>query len=59
MQHVEEHRVGRLLANAGERFVAVGGGDDAMPCLLEIDLDELADVGLVVDDEDEGHRRPR
>src|SRR5256884_887787 len=57
--HVEEQRVGRLVANARKRFVAVGSRDDAMPCLLEIDTDELANVRFVVDDENEGHCRPR
>ena len=57
--HVEEQHVGRLTANAGERFVTVGSGNDAMACLLEIDANELANVRFVVDDEDEGHRRQR
>jgi hypothetical protein len=53
--HVEEQRVGRFVTNARKRFVAVGGRDDAMPRLLQIDADELANVRFVVDDENEGH----
>ena len=54
--HVEEHRVGRLVAHERERLVTVGRGDHAVARLLEVDADELADVRLVVDHEDHGHR---
>ncbi len=52
---IEEHGVGYLVVHELECLGAVGRCDNEVARGLEIDLDELSDIGLVVDDEDRLH----
>src|SRR5207244_398624 len=52
---VEDDQVGRLAGEALERLLAVGGLDGAEAGLLEREDDDLADMGVVVDDQDRRH----
>ena len=52
---VEDDEVGRLAGEALERLLAVGGLDRAEARLREREGDDLADVGVVIDDQDRRH----
>jgi hypothetical protein len=43
----------RLLAGDQQRLLAVGGGGDAEPLLLQVVAEKGDEIGLVLDDEDE------
>jgi len=55
-QHeVQDHEIRVVAGVFRQGFLAVRGGDDGEPFLLEIEADEVDDVALVVDDEDRLH----
>src|SRR5262249_18017460 len=49
--HVEDHQVRVVLVELLQRLLAVEGGDHLEGSLLQIDLDEPDDLGLIVDGE--------
>ena len=51
---VEKDDVGRILANALERVAAIRGRRHGAPLSLEVVGQDVADLALVVDDEDPG-----
>ena len=59
-QHQIEHDdVEWLLGDQPERFLAVGGRGDRQPFQAQVELDKLADVRLVFDDQGSSLRRWR
>ena len=58
-REVEQHQVGRVLAEPPQRLLAVVGGDDAVAGLAEQRAERADHRGLVVDDEDLERARVR
>src|SRR6185312_3163266 len=55
-QDVEERQIGRLAAQRGKGSALIAGAMDAIaPARLEAELDDFADLGLVIDDEKRMH----
>ncbi|MNL58940.1 hypothetical protein D3C87_1826240 [compost metagenome] len=50
--HVGQHQVGRLAVDGIPGFLAVPHGGDFVALLADDDLQQLAEVGLVFDDQD-------
>ncbi len=51
--HVEQHEVGRLCLERGEALIGAAGLADDIAVHLEVDAHELAQLLVVVDDQDE------
>ena len=54
--HVEHHEVRLAGTGRGERRLTVAGGRDPMALAHQVEAQQVADLGVVVDDEDMGHR---
>ena len=55
---VQDHGVGAAGAREDQARLAVGGGEDGEPGLLEVVADEGRDPRLVLHDEDRAHAAP-